>query len=142
MIVVDTNVLIYAVSERSPHHRDAVAWLTATSRGAQVLALPWVAMLGFLRIVTNPRVFPQPLPVDRALDVVGTWLAHPSIVVAEPTARHFAVLSGLLHQVGTAGNLSTDAHIAALAIEHGAAVATFDRDFGRFGVRVVVPAAL
>lgn len=81
------------------------------------------------------------LTCRRALDVMGTWLAHRSTVVVEPTSRHSVVLSGLIREVGTAGNLTTDAHIAALAIEHGAAVATFDRDFGRFGVRIVVPGA-
>lgn len=97
-------------------------------------------MLAFIRIVTNPRVFRQPLSTTDALDVMETWLAHRSTVVVEPTSRHYQVLSGLIRQVGTAGNLTTDAHIAALAIEHGgAAVVTFDRAFGRFGVRVVVP---
>lgn len=78
MIVVDTNVLIYAVNRDSRHHRAAAGWLTGAALGADVLALPWVVVLGVIRIVTNTRVFPQPLSTARALEVLGTWLAHPS----------------------------------------------------------------
>lgn len=139
MIVLDTNVLIYAAHMSSAHHEQAVRWLDAAGERGQVLGLPWVAALGFLRITTNPRVFPDPFSPDEALDVLDGWLAHPNVTVPEPTTRHLQVLSGLLRESGTAANLTTDAHIAALAIEHGAAVATFDRDLARFGVRVVVP---
>lgn len=107
--------------------------------GTQVLGLPWVVALGFLRITTNPRIFPQPLTAAEARIVLETWQNHPAVTVPEPTTRHLSVLAGLLRESGTAGNLTTDAHIAALAIEHGASVATFDRDLARFGVTVIVP---
>lgn len=139
MIVVDTNVLLYAVNSRAPQHERTVHWLDQALKESQVLGLPWVAALGFIRISTNRRVFPTPLTPEEALGAVRTWHAHPAVTVPEPTARHLAVLSGLLLESGTAGNLTTDAHLAALAIEHGASVATFDRDLARFGVTVVVP---
>ena len=86
-------------------------------------------------------MFANPFSVDEALEFVAAWRGHAGITDAEPTSRHLSVLSGLLRQSGTAGNLTTDAHLAALAVEHGAGVASFDRDLARFGVRVTVPAA-
>ncbi|ANS79050.1 Toxin 1, PIN domain [Serinicoccus hydrothermalis] len=139
MLVVDTNVLVYAAHVGSAHHAVTARWLEDTVKGPQVLAVPWVAALGFLRITTNPRVFAEPFTTDEALTALDAWLAHPGVTVPQPTTRHPQVLAGLLRESGTAGNLTTDAHIAALAVEHGAEVATFDRDFARFGVRVVVP---
>lgn len=139
MLVVDTNVLIYAADTRSVHHEATTRWLREVSARAQVLGLGWVAALGFLRITTNPRVFASPLTIEEASAALEAWMTHPRVAVLEPTSRHLTVLSGLLRASGTAGNLTTDAHIAALAIEHGADVASFDRDLARFGVRVVVP---
>lgn len=101
--------------------------------------MPWVSLLAFVRISTNPRVFPTPLPVPAACGLVDSWLAQPPATVVTPTHRHAQLLRGLLERAGTAGNLTTDAHLATLAIEHSAEVATFDRDFARFDVRVFVP---
>lgn len=139
MIIVDTNVLVYAANTRAPQNKRTKAWLDAMLAQAQVLGLPWVVALGFIRITTNPRIFADPFTPDEALTAVQAWHAHPAVTVPAPTARHLPVLSGLLREAGTAGNLTTDAHVAALAIEHGASVATFDRDLARFGVSVVVP---
>lgn len=139
MIVIDTNVLIYAVHTGAPQHERTARWLARAVKESQVLGLPWLAALGFIRISTNRRVFLKPLTPGEALGAVRTCHAHPAVTVPEPTSRHLSVLSGLLLESGTAGNLTTDAHIAALAIEHGAPVASFDRDLGRFGVTVVVP---
>jgi hypothetical protein len=139
VFVVDTNVLIYAVHRGSRQHGAAREWLTRALAGPEVVGLPWTVLLGFLRITTNPRVFPYPLTVEGATEIMNTWLAHPGATVVEPTQRHAAILTGLLVQSGAAGNLTADAHVAALAIEHGASVASFDRDFARFGVPVVVP---
>lgn len=139
MKIVDANVLLYAVNSESTQHRPAHAWLTQALQGGQLLGLPWVSLLAFIRLSTNPRVFPAPLSVSQAMDAVDIWLASRSAVTVEPTTRHLRVLRGLLQEAGAGGNLTTDAHLAALCIEHGAAVATFDRDFARFGVRVVVP---
>lgn len=139
MIVIDTNVLLYAANTSAPQHERTARWLDRALEESQVLGLPWVAALGFIRISTNPRIFPTPLTPDEAVGAVRTWHAHPAVTVPEPTSRHLSVLSGLLLESGTAANLTTDAHLAALAIEHGAAVASFDRDLARFGVTVVVP---
>lgn len=141
MKVVDTNVLIYAVTEGSTQHEPCREWLTSALSGSEGVGLPWVSLLGFVRISTNPRVFDQPLAAAQAMDLVQVWLAQPAAVALEPTARHASVLAGLLTQSGSAGNLTTDAHLAALAIEHGAEVVTMDRDLARFGVGVVVPGA-
>lgn len=139
MKVVDANVLIYAASESTPHHRAAQAWLSSALAGGETVGLPWVCLLAFIRLTTNARIFPVPVTVAQSMAVVESWLSQPGTVVAEPTARHPSILGGLLAQAGTAGNLTTDAHVAAIAIEHGATVVTFDRDFERFGAPVLVP---
>jgi len=139
VLVVDTNVLIYAVHSASSRHDVASRWLRAAGHGAEVLGLPWQSLLGFVRITTDPRVFAAPLAASEAMAIVQDWLAHPAVVVPEPTARHATLLAGLLTESGTAGNLTSDAHLAALALEHGGSVVTFDRDLARFGVPVLVP---
>jgi toxin-antitoxin system PIN domain toxin len=97
-------------------------------------------LLAFIRIGTNPSILPNPMSADEATGQVQAWLGAPAAVVAEPTARHASVLRGLLRQTGTAGNLTTDAHLAALAVEHGADIVSYDRDFARFpGVRHRLP---
>lgn len=139
MILLDTNILIYAAHAGGAHHARTTAWLQGTIADHQVLGVPWVTILGFIRISTNPRVFPSPFTGDEACTVVTVLMSHPAVSVVEPTPRHLSVLTGLLRDSGTAGNLTTDAHIATLALEHRAKVASFDRDLGRFGVEVVVP---
>jgi uncharacterized protein len=140
--VVDANVLVYAVNERSPHHAAAHEWLDEGIRSGETLGLPWIVTVAFLRLTTSRVILDRPLSPTVALDVVDGWLGQPSVVAVEPTTRHAAVLRGLFAVPGHAANLVNDAHIAALAIEHGADVVTFDRDFARFpGVGVVVPGA-
>ncbi len=141
MIIVDTNVLLNTISQRSTHYAASHAWLRDALTGPATIGFCWVALLGFVRIGTNRRVFPSAITPATALDLVDRWCARPNAVIPEPTARHAAILRGLLESVGTAGNLTTDAHIAALALEYGARVATFDRDFERFGVKIVIPGA-
>ena len=138
MKVVDANILIYSVSQKDRHYEAAHQWLKSALRGEETVGFPWVVLLAFVRIATKP-VFDTPLTVGQAFDVVESWLAQPNAVLLEPSPRHVSTLRGLLNQVGTAGNLTTDAHIAALALEHGAEVVTFDRDFARFGVRHLIP---
>ena len=96
------------------------------------MGFSWVSLLAFLRLSTRTGLFPQPLAVAAALEQVRTWLSSPSAVIAEPTARHFDVLAGLVEKVGTGGNLVTDAHLGALALEHRSTIVSFDRDFERF----------
>ena len=139
MKIVDANVLLYAVNRQSVEHAAAHRWLTGALSGNEVVGLPWVSLLAFIRLSTSRRIFAAPLPPADAMTVVESWLAQPAAVTVEPTIRHSSVLRGLLVQAGTAGNLTTDAHIAALAIEHGATVVTFDRDFERFDVGVELP---
>jgi toxin-antitoxin system PIN domain toxin len=96
------------------------------------VAFAWVVLLAFLRLGTNPSVFEAPLGPDEALDLIEGWLDQPPATVVNPTEAHPRVLRDLLEPLGTGGNLTTDAHLAALAIEHGATLVSFDRDFGRF----------
>ena len=140
MKLPDANILLYASNEREPRHSVARGWLEAALDGTETVAFSWHVLLAFLRIATNPRAFPAPLGVERAFEHVNDWLEQSAAVIVEPTIRHVAVLGGLLAESGTAGNLVADAHLAALAIEHGGEVVSFDRDFTRFaGLRLVVP---
>lgn len=140
MVVTDTNVLLYAVDSASAHHERSRAWLDTSLGGGEAVGLAWVALLAFVRLATNPSVFTAPMTADEAAGQVETWLAAPAAVVPVPTPRHASLLRGLLRDAGTAGNLTTDAHLAVLALEHGATVVSYDRDFGRFpGVRHRLP---
>jgi toxin-antitoxin system PIN domain toxin len=128
----DVNLLLYAVDEASPHHDRAQPWLENTLSGTEEIGFAWSVLLGFVRISTNPVVFGQALSAAEALDLVDSWLAQPVATVARPSSRHASVLRRLLEPLGTAGNLTTDAHLAALAIEHGAELLSRDTDFSRF----------
>ena len=140
MKLVDANVLLYATDDRSPRHAAARAWLEGQLSGEDAMAFAWAVLIAFLRVSTSPRVFEQPLPAERAFDVVDRWLAQPCAVVVHPGDRHAALVRQLLRPLGTAGNLVSDAHLAALAIEHGAELNSCDSDFSRFsGLRWVNP---
>ena len=132
MKLVDANLLLYATDERSARHSSARAWLEARLSGDEPVAFAWAVLLAFLRLATNPRVFVNPLSAEQAFDVIQTWLAQPCATVVHPGDRHAILVRQLLRSLGTAGNLVTDAHLAALAIEHGAELSSCDTDFGRF----------
>ncbi len=132
MKLVDVNLLLYAVDESSPNHERARGWLEASLSAAGTFAFAWSVLLAFVRIATNPRAFTAPLGVDTSFDVVDRWLARPQATIVQPTARHARVVRELLGPLGTAGNLVPDAHLAALAIEHGAELYSADADFSRF----------
>lgn len=139
MRMPDVNVLLYAVNSDSPQHAVARAWIEASFARVQGIAFAWPALLGFLRLATGSGIFVKPLPLGDALGVVDAWLHHPAARVVAPTERHPGLLASLLIGAGRGGNLVSDAHLAALAIEHGAELGTFDRDFERFsGLRVIV----
>jgi hypothetical protein len=139
--VVDANVLIHAVNLDAAEHATARSWLELRLNGREAVGFAWVALLAFVRIVTRADVLQAPLDVGAAFDYVEEWLARPQATLLHPTERHPAVLRGLLEPVGVGGNLTTDAHLAALAVEHGAQLVSFDRDFGRFpGLRWRHPA--
>jgi len=140
MVVVDANVLLYAVDAKGAHHDAARRWLDRALGGPEAVGLAWVALLAFIRIGTNGAIMPAPMGVDDALGQVEAWIAAPAAVIVSPTPRHPSVLRGLLATSGTSGNLTTDAHLAALALEHGATIVSYDRDFARFdGVRHRLP---
>jgi len=132
VILPDVNLLLYAVDETSPRHAAARKWLERCLSGTETFGLSWSVLTAFVRLTTRASVFERPLDLPQAFDLVDGWLAQPPVVVVHPTARHHIVLRQLLESLGTAGNLVPDAHLAALAIEHGASVASCDRDFGRF----------
>lgn len=132
MKVVDLNLLLYAVNRDSSHHVRARAYVEQLMSGDETIGLPWVVLLGFIRVSTNTRIFPRALTVDQALTTIDSWLAQPPVVALQPGDDHWHVLKDLLAEAGTAGNLTTDAHLAALAIENGAELVSTDADFARF----------
>jgi toxin-antitoxin system PIN domain toxin len=135
----DVNLLLYAVNADSPQHKVALGWLEAAFAGASGVAFCWPALVGFLRLSTRSGIFGQPLTLDQALELVHAWLDHPAAHLISPTDRHAALLASLLVGAGRGGNLVSDAHLAALAIEHGAELGTFDRDFEQFaGLRMTL----
>ena len=132
MKLVDANLVLYAVDEASPQHGVAKPWLEEQLSGSETLAFAWAVLLAFVRLATNPRVFEAPLALDDALDLVDSWLEQPNATVLHPTDRHSRLLRELLAPLGTAANLTSDAHLAALSIEHGAELCSGDADFARF----------
>ncbi|HZN18240.1 MAG TPA: type II toxin-antitoxin system VapC family toxin [Micromonosporaceae bacterium] len=132
MIVVDVNLLLYAVISGFPQHAKAHAWWEQTLNGPTEVGLSSPAIFGFLRISTNPRVLTAPLAVDQAIGYVREWLALPNASFLSPGPRHLDIAFGLLTELGTGANFTTDVQLAALAIEHGAEMYSNDTDFGRF----------
>ena len=131
MILPDVNLLIYAINRNSPFHERARAWWDdAVSTGD--VALCWPAVVGFLRLVTNRRVLINPLFVERATGIVDTWLTRPNVHLLSPTSAHWGILAKLLRSTQLGGNLVTDAHLAAYALEHGCTLYSNDADFARF----------
>lgn len=140
MTIVDANLLLYAYDASSRLHRAARSWLEGLLSGPAPVGLPWTVLLAFLRIATNPRALARPLTMDDAATIVSSWLDQPCVVRPEPGERHWEILLGLMGTAQARGPLVMDAHLAALAIEHGATLATTDRDFVRFeGLRAVNP---
>jgi len=142
VIVVDVNLLLYAVISGFPQHEVARTWWEDTLNSSTEVGLSGPAIFGFLRISTNPRVLGTPLSVEDATDYVTEWLDLPNVCLLAPGRRHLEIAFDLLRGAGTAGNLTTDAQLAALAIEHEADMCSNDTDFGRFqGLRRVNPLA-
>lgn len=132
MRLLDLNILLYAINADSPLHGRAKRWLNATFTGTDPVALAWVVVLGFLRIATSRRVFARPMEPDAAVAIVDGWFARPNVIRLDPGPGHWHILRSLVADAGFAGTLTTDAHLAALAIEHGCELCSTDADFGRF----------
>lgn len=132
MKIVDLNVLIYAVDAKAPLHQAARGFLTDVMNSSETVGIPVAVAVGFVRLTTNPRVMVEPLDPPTSIGIVTGWLSRPNVTMPGPTRRHFEIFGEMLDTLGTAGNLVTDAHLATLAIEHGAELCSFDHDFGRF----------
>jgi toxin-antitoxin system PIN domain toxin len=142
VILIDANLLVYARVTGLPQHGTARDWLDAHLNGSVRVGLPWPSLLAFVRLVSNPRVFERPQAVARAWRQVEEWLDCEPVWVPSPTDRHREVLGALLRQAGQRPNLVPDAHLAALAIEHGLTLCSTDGDFARFpGLRWENPLA-
>lgn len=132
MILLDANLLIYAVNQDAPLHRKAKSWMESAISGSETIGLSWSVILAFIRLTTRPGLFRKPLTVKSAFQAVEAWLSQPSVTLVHPGPRHFGLLREFLLQSGTGGNLTSDAHLAALALEQGAELCSTDADFARF----------
>ena len=132
MILIDVNILLYASNTETDQHAKSREWLDGKLGGAAPVGLPWPTLLAFLRVATNPRAFRSPLTMAAAWQQVSNWLSAETVWTPEPTDRHAEVLGELLALPGVYGNLVPDAHLAALAIEHGLTLCSTDGDFARF----------
>jgi toxin-antitoxin system PIN domain toxin len=131
-MLLDANLLLYAVHERAPQHEAAAAWLTEQLNGARRVGLPWQSLAAFLRIATHPRAFARPLEPAVAWERVTDWLAAPAAWIPQPGSEHARLLGELVQRYRVAGNMVPDAQLAALALEHGLIVCSSDTDFARF----------
>jgi len=132
MMLIDANLLLYAYDSASEHHGPAAHWLTTSLSNPEPVGLAWVTILAFLRIATNARMRAQPFTSAEAVAVVDEWLERPNVSIVGPTERHWKILKELIPKAQVRGPLMMDAHLATLAIEHGATLCSNDRDFSRF----------
>ena len=140
MIVLDANVLLYAYDSSSRAHPRCRDWLEGAFNGDAAVAIPWQSLLAFIRIATNPRAFQRPLAIEAAVEIVESWLARPHVTVPSPGAGYWPILRRQLLEAQVAGPLVSDAALAAIALEQGAALVTTDRDFRRFdGLEITDP---
>lgn len=131
MKIVDVNVLLYIVNRDATQHEKTLNWWEAAIARQDAIGIPWHSLIGFLRIVTLPRLTPKPMTVIEATEKVATWLGLPNIVILQESENHWTVFRQLLEELGTAGNLTNDLHLAALAISQGATLVSCDSDFER-----------
>ncbi|GMU52946.1 PIN domain-containing protein [bacterium CPR1] len=134
MKIVDLNLLLYAVNASAPGHERAFNWWNQALNEEEQIGLAWSVVLGFLRLTTRPGLFSRPLKAEQAIQVLDSWMSRPNVLALQPAARHWSILCELIRAAGTAGNLTSDAHLAALAIEYGATLYSSDNDFRRFGL--------
>jgi hypothetical protein len=142
VIIPDINLLVYAYNSDAPDHRSARLWWESNLSGSRPVGLPWAVLLGFVRVMTSRRILVTPLPPSEAIAHVRSWLEQPQTEILQPGPRHLDLLQDLAESAGVAGELTTDLHLAALAIEHQAELHSNDTDFKRFsGLRWVNPLA-
>jgi uncharacterized protein len=140
MILPDVNVLVHAHNSDSPVHETARRWWDDCLSGTEGVGLAWGTLLGFVRVTTNRKIVARPLPVHDVMGRVQEWLDLPHVHLAQPSDTHFGRLRAVLERLGTAANLTTDAHLAVLAMERGYVLYSTDADFARFtGLRWVNP---
>ena len=132
MIVPDLNLLVFTYSQASPFHDDARKWWEGLFNGAERVGIPWVVITGFVRLMTNRSAMDQPLAPSEAIDTVESWFRYPHVTPLNPGTEHLSLLRQALAAAGVGGNLVTDAHVAALAMEYQAEVHSNDADFSRF----------
>jgi uncharacterized protein len=132
MKIPDVNLLLYSVNQRSPNHKRASRWLEAAFDESGGVGFAWIVLVGFIRLSTRQNVMPAPLPLGDALALVDGWLRHPRAKIINPGDHQPDLFARLLLTVGAGGNLTNDAHLAAIAMEHSGTVATFDKDFKKF----------
>lgn len=132
MIVLDLNLLLYAVNADAPEHAAAKTFLEDVLSDAEPVGLPWIVIVGFIRVATNRRIFARPLPLDTALGIVDGWVQQPNVIAISPSDAHWTVFRDVLDRSARGGDWATDAHLAAIAIEHGAELCSTDSDFARF----------
>jgi hypothetical protein len=143
VLIPDVNILLYAYNSDSPRQERARAWWETTLQQPRPVGLPWATSIGFIRIITHRTIWPRPLSPKDAIGIVRTWLDHPRVRIVTPGEHHAEILFDLLLEVGVAGNLTNDAHLAALAIEYQAELVSTDTDFARFpGLRWFNPLAV
>lgn len=140
MILIDANVLIYAYNDEAAFHSECRQWLGDALSNTRMIGFAWQSITAFIRITTNPRLFTEELRQSEAIEIVESWLDLPNVRVLEPTDRHWGIFKRLMIEGRLTGPRIMDAHLAALAIEYGAVLATTDRDFlGFSGLTVLNP---
>lgn len=140
MILIDANLLIYAHNTDAEKHERSREWLRAVFQEPHSIRFSWDTIQAFLRITTHTRIFAAPLPITEAVSIVSDWLSYPGVGILEPGPRHWNIFSRLMIDAQARGPLISDAHLAALAMEHGATLCTTDRDFTRFdGLKLLNP---
>jgi uncharacterized protein len=132
VIFVDANILLYAENSGSPLNRKALQWWSSALSGNEAVCLCWEVINAFIRIGTNPRVFNNPLSTSEALDRVSSWINQPCARIIHPTTKHWEIFTDMLISGQASANLVSDAHLAALAIEHNCTLYSTDKDFRKF----------
>lgn len=132
MVLPDINLLVFAYNEAAPAHRAARAWWEALMVGREPGGVPWAVVFGFVRLVTHPAVFETPLPPSAAVERVRPWFTRDHVLTLDPGPRHLQIVDQLFAATGVGGSLTTNTHLAALAIEHQCELHSHDADFGRF----------